>query len=110
MKGAAHRHLTKSAVMVVALGLLPSLAWAAGDVERGHALARVWCSNCHLVQGVAEAKDVAPPLAQIAKRGAPNQIRARAFLSAPHPPMPNFDLARQQIDDIVAYLNSLAAR
>jgi len=110
MKGAGCRRLTTSAVIVVALGVLPSLAWAAGDAARGHALARVWCSNCHLVEGSAEGKDVAPPLAQIAKRGAPNQLRARAFLSAPHPPMPNFDLARRQIDDIVAYLNSLAAR
>jgi mono/diheme cytochrome c family protein len=34
----------------------------------------------------------------------------RAWLADPHPPMPNFNLSRQQIDDIVAYLDSLTPR
>jgi mono/diheme cytochrome c family protein len=87
---------------------LPAGAWAAGDAARGEALARIWCANCHIVDGNASGRDSAPSLPEIAKRGAPNQLRARAFLAAPHPPMPNFDLARPQIDDIVAYLNSLS--
>jgi len=97
-------------IAVAVIALLPSLARAAGDVARGEALARVWCANCHTVEGNSSGKDVAPPLADIAKRGSPEQLQARAFLVSPHPPMPNFDLARQQIDDIVAYLNSLAPR
>lgn len=90
--------------------ILPGVANAAGDPARGQALARIWCANCHIVEGNASGKDVVPPLAEIARRGAPDQLQARAFLQSPHPPMPNFDLARQQIDDIVAYLNSLARR
>lgn len=95
---------------VAGLALLPSLAWAAGDAARGEALARVWCANCHTVEGTGTGRDTAPPLTDIAKRGAPDQFQARAFLASPHPPMPNFDLARQQIDDIVAYLNGLTRR
>lgn len=91
-----------------ALAMLSSSAWAAGDVARGHALAEVWCSNCHIVDADGNGKDAAPPFPVIARRGWPDQRVARAFLNAPHPPMPNFDLARAQIDDIVAYLNSLA--
>ena len=68
----------------------------------------MWCSSCHVVDSEGTAKDVAPPFSDIAARSAPGQLEARAFLVAPHPPMPNFDLAREQIDDIVAYLNSLA--
>ncbi|HKT20349.1 MAG TPA: cytochrome c [Stellaceae bacterium] len=84
---------------------------AAGDAARGEALAQTWCANCHVVEpGSTAAKDTAPSLREIARRGGPDQIEARTFLNAPHPPMPNFDLARAQIDDVVAYLKSLAAR
>ena len=33
----------------------------------------------------------------------------RAFLVAPHPPMPNFNLPREQIEDLVAHIKSLPA-
>ncbi len=92
--------------LVTSLALLPHLAWAAGDPDRGQALAQLWCVNCHVVGN--SGKDTAPPLAEIARRGDRTQREARAFLNAPHPPMPNFNLANQQIDDIVAYLQSLA--
>lgn len=97
-------------VVLAGLVLLPGVAWAAGDAAKGRALARLWCSDCHLVDADSSGKDTAPPLAEIAQRGAPDQLEARSFIAAPHPPMPNFDLAREQIDDIVAYLNSLAKR
>jgi mono/diheme cytochrome c family protein len=102
-------NVVKPLMLVVAcLAMLPSLAWAAGNAANGHVLARVWCSDCHLVDADGSGKDAAPPLAEIAQRGAPAQLEARQFIAAPHPPMPNFELAREQIDDIVAYLNSLA--
>lgn len=94
---------------LIALAMVPASAWAAGDAARGHALAQVWCSSCHDVDVGRTGKDTAPPFLEIARRGTPAQREARAFMAAPHPPMPNFDLARAQIDDIVAYLNSLAA-
>jgi len=82
--------------------------WAAGDPARGHTLAQTWCSSCHTIERGGTGKDSAPPFASIAARGKPEQREARTFLNAPHPPMPNFNLARSEIDDIVAYLNSLA--
>lgn len=93
---------------MAALITAPGFAWAAGDAARGQALAQVWCANCHVVEANGGGKDTAPPLPEVARRGGPDQIEARTFLNAPHPPMPNFDLARQQIDDIVAYLKTLA--
>jgi cytochrome c len=94
--------------ILTALLLRPDLVWAAGDATRGEALARVWRTDCYTVE--SNGKDITPPLAEIARQGAPDEAHARAFLTAPHPPMPNFDLARSQIDDIVAYLKSLAPR
>jgi len=105
------RPLAKFFLLAAALvALLPSFAEASGDPDRGKVLARVWCANCHIVDPEGTGQDIAPPFPAIAQRGTPDQREARAFLLAPHPPMPNFDLARQQIDDIVAYLNSLAKK
>lgn len=97
-------------LVLAGLALLPSAAWAAGNAANGEALARVWCANCHVVDDSKSGRDTAPSLSEVAQRGAPDQLQARAFLSSPHPPMPNFNLARQQIDDIVAYLRTLARR
>ena len=85
-------------------------AHAAGDVARGQALANAWCAGCHIVDRKGTGTDAAPPFPSIANRNAPEQRSPGAFLSAPHPPMPDFNLAREQIDDIVAYLNSLATK
>jgi mono/diheme cytochrome c family protein len=107
----AFRSLANCLLLASALAaLLPSFADASGDSDRGKVLARVWCANCHIVDPEGTGQDIAPPFPVIAQRGTPDQREARAFLLAPHPPMPNFDLARQQIDDIVAYLNSLAKK
>jgi len=88
------------------LALVTVLATPAGDAERGHTLAKLWCTGCHTVDANGPAKDTAPSFASIAARNEPD--RSRSFINAPHPPMPNLDLARGQIDDIVAYLASLA--
>ena len=83
-------------------------AHAAGDADAGHALARQWCTGCHIVDNTGQGQDMAPPFASIARRRAGDPTWVRAWLAAPHPSMPNFNLARQQVDDIVAYLQSLA--
>jgi len=79
---------------------------AAGDAESGHKLAQVWCTSCHIVDNSPQGADTAPPFPTIAER---HHDRAwiRAWLSSPHPPMPNLNLSRQQIDNVVAYLESL---
>lgn len=96
--------------LLVLLLVVAARAWAAGNPERGYALARTWCAGCHAVDANGPAKDVAPSFGSIAARGRPDQMQARAFLNAPHPPMPDFHLGRSQIDDIVAYLASLAPK
>lgn len=92
------------------VALSATAAHAAGDAARGAVLAKAWCSNCHIVDRSGTGKDAAPPFPSIAERNAPDQLQPKAFLAAPHPPMPDFNLARTEIDDIVAYLNSLAGK
>ena len=82
----------------------------AGNADAGAQLARQWCTSCHLVDDSMQGPDTAPPFPTIARRRAQNETWVRAWLMAPHPPMPNLNLSRQEIDDIVAYLNSLKPR
>lgn len=94
--------------LLAAITMLTGSAHAAGDPARGRALAQSWCSSCHTIERNNVGKDIAPSFPSIAERGQPDQLEAHAFLNAPHPPMPDFNLTRNEIDDIVAYLQSLA--
>jgi mono/diheme cytochrome c family protein len=91
-----------------ALAFCCNAAAAAGDPERGAALARQWCASCHLVaEDQASATTEAPAFASIARRS-PDEVSALAgFLADPHPPMPDLSLTRQEIRDLLAYIASL---
>ncbi|MGF1610503.1 MAG: c-type cytochrome [Kiloniellales bacterium] len=88
------------------IGILAKPAVAAGDAETGRALAQQWCSSCHYVEGGA-ASDVAPAFGELAKRPVATEEGWRAWLTEPHPPMPDLQLSNQEIESIVAYLKSL---
>ena len=59
------------------------------------------CPDCGFL-----ATDVAPAFPSLRTR---SEDELRAFLVAPHPPMPNFNLPREQIEDLVAYIRSIPA-
>ena len=77
----------------------------AADVEAGAKLAQQWCSGCHSIGG-KPGPDTAPALPPAGRDAA----WLRGWLHAPHPPMPDLDLGRQQVEDLVAYLDSLRER
>ena len=92
--------------LLLLLLLLPRCA-AAADVEKGEIIAKRWCAACHLVapeqkQAVADV----PSFAAVARMKLPIDS-LKAFLSDPHPRMPNLNLTRAEIEDIVAYIRSL---
>jgi cytochrome c len=97
-----------AAASFAALGA--SAAQAAGDAAAGHALALRWCTSCPVVDDKGTGSDAAPPFRTIARAHARYPKWLHAWLSAPHPSMPNFDLTRSQIDDLIAYLDSLQPR
>jgi mono/diheme cytochrome c family protein len=106
----AINHLVFSALSAAVAATLSSPAVAAGDASSGQVLAQTWCTGCHIVGPAATGGDTAPPFAAIANRSNLSPGALRAWLTEPHPPMPNLDLSRQQIDDITAYLDSLRHR
>jgi len=86
----------------------PEAAWAQSvEAKKGYGLAKQWCTSCHIVAPDQDGSDAAPPFDSIANRAEMSSDGLRAWLANPHPPMPNFNLSRAEIDWIVAYLASL---
>lgn len=82
----------------------------AADVDEGKALAQRWCSGCHVIDKAAVARDVPPNFAAIAQRPSLSESSLLGWLNAPHPSMPNFELSRGELGNLVAYIRSLAPR
>jgi mono/diheme cytochrome c family protein len=89
------------------IGMAP-FAMAASDREAGRDLAATWCSSCHLVEQETAAATQARPLAAIARDGRWTADALRGFLARPHGGMPDLNLTRQEIENLAAYLESLA--
>lgn len=100
------RRIAGATILLLALGACDS-GEAASHSENGRRLAKAWCSGCHSVESTDQASDAAPTFASIAKSGGEDGAWLRAWLSAPHPAMPDMTLTREEIDDIVAYLSAL---
>lgn len=83
----------------------PSIA---ADLARGAHLAQVWCANCHVV-GRTPPKTVreGPPSFREIARSKLTRSQLRAFLSHTHGAMPDLSLSRAEIDDLIAYIETL---
>ena len=77
------------------------------DATRGSQLARQWCASCHVTSGnpAGNVQQGPPSFHTIA--GARTADQLRAFLSHPHGAMPDLSLTRQEIDDLVGYIETL---
>jgi mono/diheme cytochrome c family protein len=105
---AVKTYLPLVASAAIVLLAASSTASAQGSANAGKRLAQQWCSSCHQVEPSAPAKDIAPPFASLGVEKGKDPGWVRAWLANPHSPMQGISLSRQQIDDIVAYLQSLS--
>jgi mono/diheme cytochrome c family protein len=87
----------------------PARAADAEQVKRGSALAKTWCSGCHVTGARSQrsAADIAPTFADIANNKAISDARILGVLNRPHGRMPTDALTARQIDDVVSYILSL---
>ena len=83
---------------------------AAGNANAGRELVMKSCISCHAPDATTLATDGAPPLSFITKDNKERPAWIRGWLMDPHPPMPSIMLSRQQVNDIIAYLDSLPVR
>ena len=79
------------------------------DAERGIVLADQLCSNCHIVSSKQSTSAGAGIPSFRAITNKPDQTSAHIahVLIRPHAPMPNMQLSRFEIMDIIAYLDQL---
>lgn len=107
-----HRSLGNPCLSFVLAGLITALGTGAqagaGESREGERLARQWCTACHLVNGGIPATDAAPPFATLAADPTRTESYLRAWISQPHPPMPDFSMTRREVDDLLAYIATLA--
>jgi mono/diheme cytochrome c family protein len=95
------------AVFLMLAAFEPPIACAA-DAANGENIASRWCNSCHLATSRQQVgSDLAPPFSRIANDATLTPQGLRAALSGRHPRMPDFALAREQIDDLSAYLRTL---
>ena len=77
------------------------------DASRGSQLARQWCASCHVTSGDPAGNIQQGPPSFHTIAGARTADQLRAFLSHPHGAMPDLSLTRQEIDDLVGYIETL---
>ncbi len=79
-----------------------------GDAEAGRRIAESWCAACHQINSQGKgAGAVAPSFPDIANLPSTTALALNVFLRTSHADMPNFQLTRQESDDVIAYILSL---
>jgi mono/diheme cytochrome c family protein len=101
------RFVHRLAIAGLFFGILTLANTASADPDEGLRLARQWCTSCHIVAPGTGGSDAARPFEVIANDPMVTENGLRAWLADPHPPMPNFELTRTEIDAIIAYIKSL---
>ncbi len=98
--------LSRGAIAFLVLVISPLCAFAV-DAAKGEIVAKRWCAACHLVSSDQKlAKLDMPSFATIARRKLPSE-ELTAFLTNSHPKVPNMNLSRSEIEDVIAYIGSL---
>jgi cytochrome c len=79
------------------------------DASRGKTTVERLCVSCHIVSESTSARVTAgvPTFNVIANRKKQTAERIRGILISPHKPMPDVQLTRVEIEDIIAYLDSI---
>lgn len=91
---------------LLALASAPQTA-AAADPAQGRLLANQWCTSCHVVEPGGPGVEVGPTFESVANDPTVSPDGLRGWLAAPHPPMPDLNLSRLEIESIVSYIESL---
>lgn len=81
---------------------------ARADAAAGQRLAQQWCASCHVVDDGNARTTVpqGPPSFRIIA-GHLNRGELLAFLTHPHGAMPDLALSRAEIDNLIAYIETL---
>lgn len=92
-----------------ATGIPKAHAQEVGNVQRGHAAARVLCADCHGVEpDAARSPDPkAPTFEKVAHIKGMTRLALSVWLHSSHPTMPMLKLEPETTEDLSAYIVSL---
>ncbi|SEO86780.1 Cytochrome C oxidase, cbb3-type, subunit III [Rhodospirillales bacterium URHD0017] len=96
-------------ISIIAMAGQPLRADERGDPERGLAVARQVCSECHAIQAqqLQSPQARAPTFLALATTPGMTATALSVALTTPHAGMPMFRLTAEQRDGIIAYILSL---
>jgi mono/diheme cytochrome c family protein len=105
-------HLARSSLATVAVAITAATAPAAAqqtDLQRGRALARQVCAECHAVgtRNLRSSNPRSPSFVAIASTPGMTEIALNVVLHTSHRSMPNIILDDDQTRAIIAYITSL---
>ena len=87
------------------LALLSSTTQAA-DADKGKIIAQRWCASCHVVSPEQSKASVdVPTFMDISKRRTDAKALTN-FIADPHPVMPQMALTRDDVADVVRYIQT----
>lgn len=98
-----------SALILVACA--PAAMAQQTDPAPGRRLAERYCTSCHEIrpgETGAGPMATAPPFQLVARMPSTTQLSLHVFLSTSHAGMPNILLSEEEIDELAAYVVSLA--
>ena len=98
---------TLFAAVVAVFCALPAFAAEKGDAKAGLEFAMEFCSSCHAVAGGYSPLAAATPFKEVADRPGMTGTALAVFLQTSHPTMPNLILDKQDMLDVIAYIQSL---
>jgi mono/diheme cytochrome c family protein len=101
------RRLSELVFSLAALAFGSAFGAEHGDAAAGRDLVNRSCVSCHAADDTTRASDTAPTLSFLARQNKYKGTFVRAWLTDPHPPMAGIPLSRQQVSDIIAYLETL---
>lgn len=88
-------------------------ASANGDAAAGRHIAEIYCARCHAIGAEGESTHPMSPPFRTLSRAYPINALQEAFaegILVGHPDMPEFQLEPAQIDDLLAYIQSIQPR
>ena len=87
----------------------PSFSQELGSARQGHMLAETVCAECHAVEkGALRSRNShAPTFESIAAMPGMTATAVRVWLRSAHREMPNLVLKPDEVDNVIAYLETL---
>lgn len=111
-------HLIRILALPLLLGacaqtVTPAPERIAANTVEGHRLAELHCARCHAIDAESESPHPMAPAFRRLSRDYPVNALEEAFaegILVGHPEMPEFRFEPDQVDDLVAYIQSIQER